>query len=564
MDRVVSVQEQEELEQKRQSTNRLDTTIDQPLSRNKRALRRRQFVEAVTYVSQLSAHNSLYGGRHLGPLAEYLKKPYEPQTGTDSFPHHVDTPGFKQFFYLYELGPTAPLHATCFNNVEEFESSFLNPSVPKVIFMRGLPSPEWLSAIGAKLHVSSEFFRRHLEFDEGPQRQFVGPTLPSANRSMARLRLTTIGYAMSGLRVASSVDAVRRESASIMDTYRDHLEHRFRCNAGDSIIRELSIHDLDHFTIEQDITIYISPKKEGWTVLVWLDLGGNLRTPLSRWMEPRPPVLSEYIACLPVAQSKPGVLPTSPDQQRRARQFENPERNVHIHQSGSWLPFNYGQSLDHNLMIKYSFYALHEIFSFVASSENQFLNMLESKIVSELDALTLVEQKDPTLSNLLYHQQVLDRHIQRIRENIAFISRFTPATDHNGPENPTAIYSKEILCDNEHLLLKAINLAERCNRGMQVVMNNATIKESRKAIMQAEGIVILTRLAFFLLPLNYVTSIFGMNFAQFGQGSLSIWIWLVVSVPVFVMSVVLVRSDVIEFISRFYRRRISQIYNLLP
>jgi Mg2+ and Co2+ transporter CorA len=229
-----------------------------------------------------------------------------------------------------------------------------------------------------------------------------------------------------------------------------------------------------------------------------------------------------------------------------------------MYQSASWLHVNYGQSLNRSLMGKNPFYAIHEIFAFVASSENQFLNMLESKIVKELDPLSLVEQKSPTLSNLLYSQQALDRHIQRIRENIAFICRFVPTGEPNGPayddlEDEAATCGKEILHDYEYLLTRAMAISEKCNRGMQVVMNNASIEESRKAINQAEGVAILTRLAFVFMPLNYVSAVFGMNFSQFGQGPLSLWIWPAVSIPVLLISIVLVRTNVIDTFRRSFR-----------
>ena len=57
-------------------------------------------------------------------------------------------------------------------------------------------------------------------------------------------------------------------------------------------------------------------------------------------------------------------------------------------------------------------------------------------------------------------------------------------------------------------------------------MNAATIDESQRAIVQAEGIIKLTGLAFFFVPLTFTTSIFGMNFKGITQGSqLSIWVW---------------------------------------
>ncbi|RHZ70337.1 hypothetical protein CDV55_108290 [Aspergillus turcosus] len=444
-----------------------------------------------------------------------------------------------------------------FTSPKDLDSSDLNPSSPKLIFMRGLPSPEWLLSIGVKFQVDPEFFQRHLGFYEEllpHEHHFVNPSLPSANKCIARLRVTTVGYSKidNTKDPQQMVESLQRENAEKMNTYRQRVKSRLHYMTGDSVFREFSIHDLEHFTIEQDITISISQNREGWTVLIWLDIGDSPGLP--RGFESPLNLESLTTTYLPVVQYIPGIALDNWGQQSSVH-YESENNATHLVQNVSWLHLNYGQSLNRNLIAKSPFYALHEIFSFVASSENQFLNMLESKIRKELDAQTLVGQKNPTLSHLLYNQQVLDRHIQRLRENLTFIRRFTPASPHHESEqdDEAAISAEEILRDYEYLLSGATTLSEQCNRGMQVVMNNANIKESRKAISQAEGVEILTRLAFIFIPLNFVTSVFGMNFVQFGQGELSLWIWPAVSIPVFLLSVILMRSNVIEFFKGLYR-----------
>jgi len=69
-------------------------------------------------------------------------------------------------------------------------------------------------------------------------------------------------------------------------------------------------------------------------------------------------------------------------------------------------------------------------------------------------------------------------------------------------------------------------------------MNRASLEESRRAIEQAEKVKRLTLLAFFFVPLSFTASIFGMNFKEFGQGHLSIYIFGIVVGPVFGLSAV--------------------------
>ncbi|KAK8248604.1 cora-like Mg2+ transporter protein-domain-containing protein [Phyllosticta capitalensis] len=61
-----------------------------------------------------------------------------------------------------------------------------------------------------------------------------------------------------------------------------------------------------------------------------------------------------------------------------------------------------------------------------------------------------------------------------------------------------------------------------------------SIRESSKAIKEAEEVTKLTQLAFFFIPLTFVAGIFGMNFKE--MADLSIWIWAVTSVVLLLAS----------------------------
>lgn len=59
---------------------------------------------------------------------------------------------------------------------------------------------------------------------------------------------------------------------------------------------------------------------------------------------------------------------------------------------------------------------------------------------------------------------------------------------------------------------------------MGIMTNLAVVAESREAIDQAEC---LTLLATVFIPLSFVTSLFGMDFREPGQGPLSFWVFAV-------------------------------------
>jgi Mg2+ and Co2+ transporter CorA len=267
------------------------------------------------------------------------------------------------------------------------------------------------------------------------------------------------------------------------------------------------------------------------------------------WLEFALRVQSWQINYLPIVQHKPGIA-LKPRSRLVAPINGNEGIPGRIPQSASLLHLNYGRNLGRNVAASDAFYALHEHFCFAAFSELQFLKMLESKLRQELDQSFLVRQQNPTLSNLLYNQQVLDRQIQRIRDNLASIRSRSSAAWPRGPleaekQRKADLAANKLLQDYEHLLSRGLTLSGQCNRDNQVVMNNAMIKESRKAISQPEGVAKLTRLAFFLIPISFTTSFPGMNFVRFGQGHLSIWIWFVVALLISALSLLLIKCDVL-------------------
>lgn len=97
--------------------------------------------------------------------------------------------------------------------------------------------------------------------------------------------------------------------------------------------------------------------------------------------------------------------------------------------------------------------------------------------------------------------------------------------------------------DYKHLLLQAQAMHTRCNEDITVLMNSASIAESKKAMAQAERLGKLTFLAFTFVPLSFTMSFFGMNIQELGQGSLSIWSWFTLSVPMLGFTLLLFYLD---------------------
>ena len=224
------------------------------------------------------------------------------------------------------------------------------------------------------------------------------------------------------------------------------------------------------------------------------------------------------------------------------------------------LHLDYARHIDPEIATADPFFALQDVFRFAAFSESQFLNIVQLSVHKEVAATSIMQQRDPSISNLLHLKQILERHTQRLKENITFLENYQePQLIRELPPEKTEKSRhviRTLLRDFHALTEQAQRLSKQCERGMDVVMSNTVIRESREAMAQAEGVAKLTRLAFIFIPLSLVTSVFGMNFTELNTGSeLSIWVFFVASAPVLIISWAFLKFDKIN--PSTWLRRIS-------
>jgi Mg2+ and Co2+ transporter CorA len=213
-------------------------------------------------------------------------------------------------------------------------------------------------------------------------------------------------------------------------------------------------------------------------------------------------------------------------------------------QSASLLHFDYGRSLRPSLMATDAFYALDEILSFAASSEMQFLNLIDIKLDQYTES---TENEFSSLPSLKYTKEILYRHIQKVRQTLDSIRNAKhpkwPKAGTKG-RGETRIAADAIEQDFIHLLGRAQMIHERCNEAIVVLMSSVSISESKKAIGQATRVTRLTFLAFLFVPLSFTTSFFGMNVREIANERLSIFWWAVMSIPVSGLTVLLFYWDI--------------------
>jgi Mg2+ and Co2+ transporter CorA len=176
-----------------------------------------------------------------------------------------------------------------------------------------------------------------------------------------------------------------------------------------------------------------------------------------------------------------------------------------------------------------------ELMKFSAFSISQFLNLVERQIVPIPDAHVIRSGKHDT-SYLSYHEQMLEDLITTLRDNIRTIrargGQGWPSLKEGPGTEQTAKSANALLLDFSELLRRAEILAKKCRSNMIMTMTQASIAESQRAIAQAVRVEQLTRLASFFLPLSFSASLLGMNMELFGQGTIPVWVWFAISVPI--------------------------------
>lgn len=206
-----------------------------------------------------------------------------------------------------------------------------------------------------------------------------------------------------------------------------------------------------------------------------------------------------------------------------------------------------------------AFYAFHELFAFCASSQAQFLNMVEDAVVKDAAREIAAAELNLGQANFIYMQEILEKLIVHLRDVIRVIEA------RGGTSWPRASRAEQLqMCDAasevlrkdyEWLLNRASTLLDRCKSEVSHLATSAMLAESKRAIEVSEKVAKLTRLAFIFVPLSFTSSLFGMNLNPIVKERYSLWLWVVVSVPILLLPVLFMEWHVITAALESYKPR---------
>lgn len=203
---------------------------------------------------------------------------------------------------------------------------------------------------------------------------------------------------------------------------------------------------------------------------------------------------------------------------------------------------------------------LQEIFSFHAAAGIQYVNMLD-RVLSEAGGRNEFPSYEHTKLETAVQYDYIKTSLSRFQQNCSDVLAFlvdppdkwrrSVGDDPGSKENLAPIIG-----DFNYLISRAEQLLKVCQDGKSTLVNNDSVQAANRSAKEAQLVTQLTkttnRLTFIFLPISFVTSVFGMNFVQFGQGELSIWIWAVTTIPLLVICVLIVERG--EWMSSKWRK----------
>lgn len=518
-----------------------------------------EYVKAIAYHSQQSSSETLYPGEIYDSLKRFLEQkssiannacsnfgwlisPRQPgqqpssdtQSLSDSNTHRGHSEGFSE---------PEPCIEALRSNIEL--------SHPQVLFLRGHPTPDWISHIGAFCYTDPELFRWFLRYRAEPGSDCYFDFAPSMMSNILRFKFFTIGSKNYRNRSSQKeVNTFREKAAENFRAYQAELRNSWALRPGESIVRSFHVLDERHCVIEQEIVVSTFDIGKTWMgrplaelhmskllivlAIAFTDAGHSLpQLPKFPWLwgstSPLP------ITLIPTVQYRPRCALKS----RSLNEHITGTKNTENVQSLAIFPEGYGRGIDWSLAKSDRFYALSDFFKLAAFSQRQLLNVMRDKITAETNSLS-PSSDNPTLANLLYFRDILEDQLRNAsymlqatndQNQMQQIGRRSSTTLSADQRNVASHLLFEVQHMFEDLHLQAQSLHEKCTQGMTVISNNSMLKESQRAIQQAKLVTKLTLVAFVYLPFTFTAGFFGMNFKELGNGTLHLWIFFAASLP---------------------------------
>ena len=231
-----------------------------------------EYANAVTQHAKQTTTSSPFPGYNFENLASYLQRgtlPASPPLSDHRTLRTDDEPPAFSFVTKYRLeGTTA--HRQDFDDPLKCLGPLHTKATPLVLFLKGIPSPQWLTKLGADYPVDPAFFNDHLDFEASYGRidYFDFPPLPFSQPSILRLPYITLGQ-LEGVKrkvTQPDLDSLRECMSQRLDEHRANVHESFDKDRGlgQSLVRDFHLHDQINFALEQRVSISLCRAAGSW------------------------------------------------------------------------------------------------------------------------------------------------------------------------------------------------------------------------------------------------------------------------------------------------------------
>lgn len=223
----------------------------------------------------------------------------------------------------------------------------------------------------------------------------------------------------------------------------------------------------------------------------------------------------------------------------------------------------YGLTLKSSVAVAHPDYALTELFHDSSAGMAQLLGHMELKIKEYRGAL-IDRPSDrvilgATQVNVIHSQYVLEACLQDLRDTHSFLKhKFSSDTGYASPSTPNFLVAREafteVLEDFASLIVRAESLIRACENVFATATSNFSLQEAREGVQASKRTFKFTVIATIFVPLAFLASFFGMNFAQFGQGDLDLAWFGYIAAPVVAVSIGVLFIDIAAVWGSLYER----------
>lgn len=225
--------------------------------RSSSAKKPNDYIYAISNHARRDMHTSLHPGVNYRHIAKFLQPAMQYSLSSTQLQrqHEQNQPKYP-FVIVHDLAFSHGdiRRVTSFDGYTGREAfaqhSFPDSGSGHIVFVRGYPSAEWIGEIGARYGVDPELYHRYLTLTHSSEFYDL-PALPSSSTNIISLSMPTIGKHMNSFPAGTDT----------MPALWSHFKNLDRL--GQSVVREFSLHDDLHFSIEQQILICVTKRRSG-------------------------------------------------------------------------------------------------------------------------------------------------------------------------------------------------------------------------------------------------------------------------------------------------------------